>query len=537
MKVQNQRFYKNRIKKEEQRKKNRKFVRQKLAKQKQAERSKGAEVFVQIYETIKHFFPNLIEEFSWIEDPRKKKSEHPIEAMVCAGLLMFLFKQDSRNDFNSLTSEAKFKKTILRAFGLRLPHMDSVERVFRVLDDSILEKVKTNLIHVLLRKKVFHPFRHFKKYFQVVYDATGVVSFHHKHCDCCTHKTSGKGRFILSESCLESLKSEGVPAEILSKLRKWKDVEIQTKKAFSEQMLEVLTEEEWSAYGNLLIQHAGKTTWFHNVLEAKLVVPNGFCVSLGTEWIANGNTEYEKQDCERKAFVRLAKRVKQEFPRLPIITVADGLYPHRGFFEICQEYQWEFVVVLKDGNLPSIWKQVHQEIEKGNLEQKKTSFSEKSWVCDYLNDLTYQKFILSWVQCEEKEFQTDKKEEKTTKFVYLTSFQVDQSNVDTIIAIGRLRQKIENEGFNTQKNHGYHLQHKFSRVSFHAMKNYYQCLQIAHLINQLMELSNRFQTFVQFSKNSLKYLWKCLFGFLIYQEISEEEIQDLKKQKLQYRYC
>jgi len=37
---------------------------------------------------------------------------------------------------------------------------------------------------------------------------------------------------------------------------------------------------------------------------------------------------------------------------------------------------------------------------------------------------------------------------------------------------GRLRQKIENEGFNDQKNQGYALEHKFSRVSFPAMKNY-----------------------------------------------------------------
>ena len=52
---------------------------------------------------------------------------------------------------------------------------------------------------------------------------------------------------------------------------------------------------------------------------------------------------------------------------------------------------------------------------------------------------------------------------------------------------GRLRWKIENEGFNSQKNLGYELGHKYSRISFPAMQNYYQLLQIAHLINQLVE--------------------------------------------------
>jgi uncharacterized protein YjgD (DUF1641 family) len=50
----------------------------------------------------------------------------------------------------------------------------------------------------------------------------------------------------------------------------------------------------------------------------------------------------------------------------------------------------------------------------------------------------------------------------------------------------RLRWKIENEGFNTQKNRGYNLERSFSKNEV-AMKNYYLILQIAHTIGQLME--------------------------------------------------
>jgi hypothetical protein len=36
-----------------------------------------------------------------------------------------------------------------------------------------------------------------------------------------------------------------------------------------------------------------------------------------TEWIANDdNEEYDKQDCESKAFKRMAVRLKKYFPRL-----------------------------------------------------------------------------------------------------------------------------------------------------------------------------------------------------------------------------
>ena len=38
--------------------------------------------------------------------------------------------------------------------------------------------------------------------------------------------------------------------------------------------------------------------------------------------------EQSKQDCEQKAFHRLAARIKEAFPRLPIMLLLDGLY-HR----------------------------------------------------------------------------------------------------------------------------------------------------------------------------------------------------------------
>jgi hypothetical protein len=41
-------------------------------------------------------------------------------------------------------------------------------------------------------------------------------------------------------------------------------------------------------------------TYFHSVLEARLVTPNGFSISIATEWIENPEGgEYDKQDCER----------------------------------------------------------------------------------------------------------------------------------------------------------------------------------------------------------------------------------------------
>ena len=45
---------------------------------------------------------------------------------------------------------------------------------------------------------------------------------------------------------------------------------------------------------------------------------------------------------------------------------------------------------------------------------------------------------------------------------------------------------IDNVMHRIEMRDGYTLKHKVSRVSLIAAKNYYQCIQIAHLINQLL---------------------------------------------------
>ena len=65
------------------------------------------------------------------------------------------------------------------------------------------------------------------------------------------------------------------------------------------------------------------------------------------------------QDCERKAFIRLADKLKQSFPRLPICLLVDGLYPYQKFFETCSNNNWVFISTFKDGNLPSVWDEIN----------------------------------------------------------------------------------------------------------------------------------------------------------------------------------
>ena len=424
-----------------------------------------------MFKTIAHFFPNLFVRIRQIEDYRPK-SEYELAELITAGIAMFLFKEGSRNAFNNDRQEENFAANYQKVFKMRLPHMDTVDHVMRMLNESEFEQLKTTMVRSLLDKKSLHKFRFLKHWFIVAVDGSGIMSFSEKHCEHCLHKTSSNG----------------------------------------------------------------KITYFHNVMEAKLICRNGFSISLVTEWIENPAGDYKKQDCEQKAFKRLAVTLKRLYPRLPICIAADGLYPNQPFFEICKNNNWHFVVTFEDGNLPSVWKKIEQQNPDYQLSQDTTENTKKihreyRWI----NLIDYHGYQLNWVECAETVVISKDNKETVSRFVYLTDIRITESNVAEIVQAGRLRWKIENEGFNTQKNLGYNLQHKYSRVSWRAAKNYYQCLQIGHLINQLLELSSKFKELLK-GKMTIKHLWKFLIGFLIFGEVDDEKIALLQQLRTQIRF-
>ena len=134
----------------------------------------------------------------------------------------------------------------------------------------------------------------------------------------------------------------------------------------------------------------------------------------------------------------------------------------------------------------------------------------------YLNDIEYAERCFSWVECNETIVNIKSKTTTPQRFVYITNIPQDKQNVTETADSGRLRWKIENEGFNAQKNLGYALEHKFSRISYTAMQNYYQLLQIAHMINQLVERSNAVvEIMKEHSKQTIVDLWKEMIAYLI----------------------
>ena len=275
----------------------------------------------------------------------------------------------------------------------------------------------------------------------------------------------------------------------------------------------------------------GKKTWQAGLLEAKLICFNGFSLSMETEWYQNSDNIGEKQDCEQKAFVRLSKKLKKDYPRLPIILTADSLYPNDTFFNICKANKWGFILTFKEGCLKSVWEEVNLLYPLEEKANKQKRAKEKHWeTAMFVTGLGYKKHRgLGWCEYAREKINSGKQE----RFVHITNINIDKQNVWDVSYYGRLRWKIENEGFNTQKNQGYNLQHKYAEKDFNAMQNYYQLLQIAHLINQLTEKLQKVELILKQTGRTVKSIWEDAVASMLKETLAFPTI-GIDKTQLRY---
>ena len=210
------------------------------------------------------------------------------------------------------------------------------------------------------------------------------------------------------------------------------------------------------------------------VLEAKLVIGN-MVFSIGTEFVENAEENESKQDCETNAFKRLAVKIKKEYPRLKILLSGDALYASKPVIDICSEYGWKYIIRLKEGAIPTLYEEFKTVVKRENETQK------ENYEC--ATDLDYRESKINVVRY------TETKKNITTEFVYMTDLPIKDKNIENTVAVGRMRWKIENEGFNIQKNGTFDIGHLYSKNQV-AIKVHYLLIQIAHIIRQLLENGN-----------------------------------------------
>ena len=362
---------------------------------------------------IKQYFPELIKKFNGLTDLRNQSYvKYQMKVIFIVRLMGLMCEMKSMQGMTRELNTEDAIRNIAQICGLELdeiPHCDTINDVFEKVKVEEIEKIRKYMITKLIRGKIIQKYKIRDKYYHVIVDGTGLATSRKKY----------------NENCLVKNKTDKNGNEY----------------------------QEYSTY----------------VLEAKLVVGE-MVFSIGSEFVENANEKETKQDCEIKAFKRLAAKIKREYPKLKILISGDALYASKPVLDICKGNGWKYIIRFKEGAIPSLYNEFETVVAKANESTIKDY--------EYVTKLDYQEEKVNVIKY------TDSK--KGTEFVYITDLSITNKNIEATINVGRKRWKIENEGFNIQKNGTFDIGHLYSKNQI-AIKVHYLMIQIAHILRQLLE--------------------------------------------------
>src|SRR6266568_6269796 len=254
----------------------------------------------------------------------------------------------------------------------------------------------------------------------------------------------------------------------------------------------------------------GKKFYYQQVLGAALVNPDRrVVIPLAPEMIIpqDGAT---KNDCERNAAKRFLPKFREEFPRLPVIVVEDGLSSNGPHIREIQQHNMHFILGAKPGDHPLLFSNLSKAIKQGTattFTQTDQKNPEIIHTFCFLNETPLNQanpdLKVNLLVYEEYDTTTG----KLQRFSWVTDFPITQDNAYTLMRGGRCRWKIENETFNTLKNQGYHFEHNFGLGKEHLSEVFVMLMMLAFLVDQTQQLcSPLFQAALQ-SAGSKRALW------------------------------
>ena len=410
-------------------------------------------------QTVRHFFPDFNAWLDRLPDTRVQEAcTYDRRFLAWWGLHLYLLQLGSRRqlDYELRDGGPHVLANLNRLAGTEqttLPVHDTLDHFVGHVKRVGWERLRTQMVQRLLRMKALDDARLLGRPVLLI-DATGLICFHRRHCEHC------------------------------------------------------------------LVQRCGKQTlYLHHVLEAKLLGPAGVVVSLGSEFIDNADAagargrsaEEVKQDCELKALARLLPRIKKDYPQLSFVLALDSLYGCGPVFALLERLRWSFVVTFKEGRTPALWRD-YQALLPACPENALTRrwgdgrVQQFRWVrhLDY-EDSDGRSWRLNALECTETTAGAGRH-----YFAWLTPLPVSARTVEEVAQKGgRDRWKVENEGFNRQKNSGLNLEHVYS-IDPENWKVYYLLLQIAFLLVQLLERGSLLR---RLAAEAGRPFWK-LFGSL-----------------------
>jgi hypothetical protein len=387
--------------------------------------------------TVRHFFPDFNRWLDRVPDSRRQdRVEYHKRFLLWYGILLFVGKLGSRRqlDFKYREEGTTVLGNVNRLAETdqqSAPHNDTLDDYLARIGTEPIAALRTRMIDRLIRMRVVDEAR-VQGRLVVFVDGTGYLVFRWRHCEHCLTRQAGE---------------------------------------------------------NVL--------YSHQALEAKILGPAQTVLSLGTAFIDNrelaqsppeAGEQKRKQDCELKAARRLLEGIRKEFPRLSLCLSSDALYACGAGFQIAKDFELSFVIVFKQGSIPTLWQEFQTLL--GLCPSNSLEVSQDGWRHAYrwVDELPYIDSDRRQWKLKAIHYSGEGPQGQRSQWAWLVSADL-VLNARTVEKIawgaGRARWREENEGFNVQKNSGMNLEHAYSEGTHFGA--YYLLLQMAHILLQLLE--------------------------------------------------
>lgn len=255
----------------------------------------------------------------------------------------------------------------------------------------------------------------------------------------------------------------------------------------------------------------GHTEHYHQILQPALVCPGRREVIPFAPEFIRARDGQQKQDCEVNAGLRAVTRLRGDHRQLSAVMLCDALYATERFINHLDTHRFSYLIGVKKQSHKMLFEDVGGLRRAGLLEKKETT-TEKGhrcvyeWVTDVRLFATKSAPTVNFI-----EFQMFNRNGKRTRhFSWVTDLPVAAHTVEQLVRAARALWKIENENFNTLKNHGYHLQHNFGHGTHHLSEVFFLLNLLGFFMHQIFALVDELYQQVRAGFSARREFWNAI---------------------------
>lgn len=233
----------------------------------------------------------------------------------------------------------------------------------------------------------------------------------------------------------------------------------------------------------------GHTEYYHQILQPALVAPGRREVIPFAPEFIRAHDGAQKQDCEVNAGMRAVTRLRSDHRQLSAVMVCDALYATERFITHLEAHRFPYLLGVKKQSHKTLFEDI-EGLRRGGLLETLETTAEAGHRCVY--EWTHEVRLFATTGAPTVnflEFQMfDRSGKRTRHFSWVTDLPIARHTVEELVRAARARWKIENENFNTLKNHGYHLEHNFGHGTHHLSEVFFVLNLLGFFMHQVFAL-------------------------------------------------